>query len=87
LSYGPPNVTDQYRRAAAYVDHILHGAKPEDLPVQLPVKFGMAVNVKTAKAIGLTIPESLNIGFRRSPPISSSAIIERHPLGPTLWSA
>jgi putative ABC transport system substrate-binding protein len=58
LSYGPPNVTDQYRLAAPYVDHILHGAKPEDLPVQLPVKFGMAVNVKTAKAIGLTIPES-----------------------------
>ena len=57
LSYGP-DYADFYRRAADYVDRILNGAKPEDLPVQLPVKFEMAVNVRTAKAIGLAIPES-----------------------------
>src|SRR5262249_39125971 len=57
LSYGP-DATDLYRRAAGYVDRILRGAKPAELPVQLPVKFEMAVNLKTAKAIGLTIPES-----------------------------
>jgi putative ABC transport system substrate-binding protein len=58
LSYGPDYV-DIYRRTAAYVDRILRGAKPADLPVQLPVKFEMAVNLKTAKALGLTIPETL----------------------------
>jgi putative tryptophan/tyrosine transport system substrate-binding protein len=57
LFYGP-DYLDFYRRAADYVDRILQGARPEDLPVQLPVKFEMAVNVKTAKAIGLTISES-----------------------------
>ena len=57
LSYGVDQV-DISRRAASYVDRILRGAKPEDLPVQLPVKFEMAVNVRTAKAIGLAIPES-----------------------------
>jgi putative tryptophan/tyrosine transport system substrate-binding protein len=58
LSYGPDFV-DVFRRAASYVDRILHGARPEDLPVQLPVKYEMAVNLKTAKAIGVTIPETL----------------------------
>jgi putative tryptophan/tyrosine transport system substrate-binding protein len=58
LSYGP-DYADLYRRAADYVDRILRGAKPEDLPVQLPIKFEMAVNAKTAKMLGLTIPTNL----------------------------
>jgi putative ABC transport system substrate-binding protein len=58
LSYGP-DVVDLFRRAASYVDRILRGAKPGDLPVQFPTKFEMAVNLKTAKALGLTIPETL----------------------------
>jgi putative ABC transport system substrate-binding protein len=58
LSYGPDQV-DTFRRAATYVDRILRGAKPADLPVQLPVKFEMAVNLKTAKALGLTVPQSI----------------------------
>jgi putative ABC transport system substrate-binding protein len=58
LSYGPDPV-DLYRRAATYVDRILRGAKPGDLPVQFPTKFEMAVNLKTAKALGLTIPLNL----------------------------
>jgi putative tryptophan/tyrosine transport system substrate-binding protein len=58
LSYGP-DVVDIFHRSASYVDRILRGEKPSDLPVQLPVKFEMAVNLKTAKALGLTIPETL----------------------------
>jgi putative tryptophan/tyrosine transport system substrate-binding protein len=58
LSYGIDQV-ESWRRAAPYVDRILRGAKPADLPVQLPVKFEMAVNVKTAKALGLTVPQSI----------------------------
>jgi putative tryptophan/tyrosine transport system substrate-binding protein len=58
LSYGP-DYSDLFRRAAPYVDRILRGAKPADLPVQLPVKFEMTFNVKTAKALGLTVPPSL----------------------------
>ena len=58
LSYGPDPV-DIWRRAASYVDRILRGTKPGDLPVQFPAKFEMAVNLKTAKALGLTIPETL----------------------------
>jgi putative tryptophan/tyrosine transport system substrate-binding protein len=58
LSYGPDQL-DIWRRAATYVDRILRGAEPGDLPVQLPVKYEMAVNLKTAKALGLTIPETL----------------------------
>jgi putative ABC transport system substrate-binding protein len=58
FSYGP-DFGDIYRRAAAYVDRILRAANPADLPVQLPVKFEMAVNLKTAKALGLTVPQSI----------------------------
>jgi putative ABC transport system substrate-binding protein len=58
LSYGPDRV-DSYRRAATYVDRILRGAKPAELPVQLPTKFEMVVNLKTAKALGLAIPPSI----------------------------
>ena len=58
LSYGP-DLVDSLRRAATYVDRILRGAKPAELPVQLPTKFEMAVNLKTAKALGLAIPPSI----------------------------
>ena len=58
LSYGP-DVVDIWRRAASYVDRVLRGAKPGDLPVQFPVKYEMAVNLKTAKALGLTVPQSM----------------------------
>ena len=51
-----PDIPDLYRRAATYVDRILRGAKPADLPVQMPVKFQTIVNAKTAKAMGLAIP-------------------------------
>ena len=58
LLYYGPDQADTYRRAAAYVDRILRGARPEELPVQFPTKFEMIVNLKTAKAMGLSIPES-----------------------------
>jgi putative ABC transport system substrate-binding protein len=58
LSYGP-DLPDIFRLSASYVDRILRGEKPADLPVQLPVKFEMAVNLKTAKSLGLTVPQSI----------------------------
>jgi putative ABC transport system substrate-binding protein len=60
LSYGN-DMTDTFRRAAAYADRILHGAKPGDLPVQLPTKFEMVLNRKTATALGLAIPPSIMV--------------------------
>jgi putative ABC transport system substrate-binding protein len=58
ISYGP-NFADQYRRAADYIDRILKGEKPADLPVQAPNKYELAINLKTAKALGITVPPSV----------------------------
>jgi putative ABC transport system substrate-binding protein len=58
LSYGP-DLQDQFRRSAAFVDKIFKGAKPADLPVEQPTKFELVVNIKTAKALGVDVPPSV----------------------------
>jgi len=58
ISYGP-DVVEQYRRAATYVDRVLKGEKPADLPVQAPTRYELAINLKTARSLGLTVPPKL----------------------------
>jgi putative tryptophan/tyrosine transport system substrate-binding protein len=58
ISYGP-DIADQHRRAAGYVDRILKGERPADLPVQAPTKYGLVINMKTAKALGLDVPATV----------------------------
>jgi putative ABC transport system substrate-binding protein len=60
ISYGP-YIVDEYRRAASYADRILKGTKPSELPVQAPTKFELVVNLKTASALGLQVPDSLRV--------------------------
>src|SRR6476619_8489168 len=58
VSYGP-NFVDQYRQAAGYIDRILKGEKPAEMPVQAPIKYGIVINLKTIKSLGLTVPPAV----------------------------
>jgi putative tryptophan/tyrosine transport system substrate-binding protein len=58
ISYGPDTI-DQYRRAAVYIDRIFKGERPADLPVQTPTKYNLAINLKTAKSLGLAVPHAM----------------------------
>jgi len=60
MAYGADSL-DQYHRGASYVDRILKGEKPADLPVQAPVKYQLVINLKTAKALGLSVPQTLQV--------------------------
>jgi putative ABC transport system substrate-binding protein len=64
MAYGP-SVPDNFRRAAGYVDRILKGAKPAELPIELPTRLNLMVNLKTARALGLTLPPSLLVRAER----------------------